>query len=59
MKLKHTLELYKTGKITLMKVAEIVGISVWKMLDIVRTRKIPMHYTPEDVEKDIKSALKR
>lgn len=57
-RLEHALELYQKGKITLMKAAEIAGISVWEILEIVRDKKVPMYYTLEDVEKDIKSALK-
>lgn len=37
------------------KTAEIAGIPLWEILDIVRTKRIPMHYTLQDVEKDIKS----
>ena len=56
-KLQHALELYQKGKITLMKAAEIAGISLWEALDAARERKIPMHYTLKDAEKDIKAAL--
>lgn len=57
-KLEYVLDLYQKGKITLMKASEIAGISLWEILEIVREKKLPMHYTSEDVEKDIKSALK-
>lgn len=56
-KLEHALEMYQKGKITLMKAAEIAGISLWEALEIVRDKRIPMHYTLEDVEKDIKAAM--
>jgi len=54
-KLEHTLDLYQKGEITLLKAAEIAGISLWEILEIVREKRLPMHYTLEDVEKDIKS----
>ena len=57
-RLEHALDLYQKGKITLMKAAEISAIPLWEILDIVREKRIPMHYTMEDVEKDIKAALK-
>ena len=57
-KVEHSLELYEKGKITLMKASEIAAIPLWEILDIIREKKVPMHYTLEDVEKDIKSALK-
>jgi len=56
-KMEHSLELYTTGKITLLKAAKIAGVSLWEILDIVRERKIPLHYTTEDAERDIKTAL--
>ena len=57
-RLEHALDLYGKGKVTLWKAAEIAGISLWEILDIVRERRIPMNYTLEDVEEDLKSALK-
>ena len=57
-KVEHALELYEKGKITLMKASEIAAIPLWEIFDIIREKKVPMHYTIEDVEKDIKSALK-
>lgn len=56
-KLEHALDLYKKGKVTLWKAATIAGLSLWEILDIVRERKIPMYYTLEDVEEDIRTAL--
>lgn len=56
-KLEYALDLYRNGKVTLWKAAEIAGISLWEILDIVRERKIPMPYTLEDVKDDIKAAL--
>lgn len=55
-KLEYALDLYQKGKITLMKAAEIAGISLWVILEIVRKRMVPMHYTLKDVEEDIKNA---
>ena len=57
-RLKHALELYQEGRASLWKAAELAGISLWEILEIVRKRRIPMPYTAEDAEKDIKSVLK-
>lgn len=57
-KLDHALDLYKKGRVTLWKAASIAGLSLWEMLDIVRERRIPMHYTLEDVEKDLEIVKK-
>lgn len=56
-RLEYALDLYQKGKITLMKASEIAGVSLWKILEIVREKRIPMHYTLEDVERDLKAAM--
>ena len=55
-KLEYALEQYKKGRITLMKAAEMSDMSLWEILDIVRDRRIPIHYTLKDAEEDIKAA---
>ncbi|MEK6908854.1 MAG: UPF0175 family protein [Nanoarchaeota archaeon] len=57
-KIEYALELYKKGRVSLWKAAEIAGISLWEIIDIVKERKIPRQYTQEDTEKDIKATLK-
>ena len=57
-RLEYSLNLYEKGKITLMRAAEISGISLWEVLDIIKEKKIPMPYTLEDVEKDLEIAKK-
>ncbi len=57
-KLEHALYLYSKGKITLGKAAEISGLSLWEIVDVVREKRIPMRYTLEDVEKDLEIAMK-
>ena|SRR3989344_2639172 len=56
-KLEYALDLYRKGKVTLWKAATLAGLSLWEILDIVREKKIPMYYTLEDVEADVKAAL--
>lgn len=55
-KREHAIELYAEGKVTLWKAAEIAGLSLWEMLDIVRERRIPVKYTVRDTEKDLEIA---
>lgn len=55
-KMEHAIELYSKGKVTLWKAAELAGVSLWEMLDIVRERRIPMRYTLRDIEKDLEIA---
>ncbi|MEE8167836.1 MAG: UPF0175 family protein [Candidatus Hydrothermarchaeales archaeon] len=52
-KLEHALEEYKIGKVTLWKAAEIAGLSLWEMLEIIKERKISLPYTIEDVKEDL------
>lgn len=57
-RLEYALEMYRNGKITLLKASEIASIALWEIMDIVRDKKVPLHYTLKDVEKDIISAFK-
>lgn len=57
-KLEYALELYKKGRVSLWKAAELAGISLWEIMDIIKERKIPKQYTMEDAEKDIRATLK-
>jgi len=54
-KLKRALESYREGSVTLPKAAEIAGLSVWEMIDILSTRKIQPQYDIEDLEEDLKA----
>lgn len=57
-RLEYALDMYQKGKTTLMKAAEIADMPLWEILEVIREKRIPMHYTLEDAEKDIKAALK-
>jgi predicted HTH domain antitoxin len=57
-KLEKALTLYCGGKITLWKTAKIAGLPLWEMMDIVKERKVPFHYTYEDFREDFETALK-
>ena len=39
---KEAVSLYKSGRISLSKASEIVGISVWEMVDLLKTLNIPL-----------------
>jgi len=57
-RLERALSLYREGKVTLWKAAEIAEVSLWEMIDIVKQRKIPMQYTVEEFKEDFEAALK-
>jgi predicted HTH domain antitoxin len=52
-KLEHALDEYKKGRVTLWKAAEIAGVSLWEMIDVVKERKIPVPYALEDLKEDL------
>jgi len=59
--LRHTIatELYREGRVSLGSAAEIAGArNKWEMLTILKEKKVPIDYTAEDAEKDLKT-LKR
>lgn len=49
------IELFREELISIGKAAEIAGISRHEMLDILASKKIPLHYSAEDLEKDVKT----
>jgi len=54
-RLQKALELYKNGAITLSRAAEIAGLSVWEMIDMLEKKKIILQYDAEDFEEDMKT----
>ena len=54
-KLRKAIESYREGLITLSRAAEIAGVSIWEMIDILAERKIQSQYDIEDLEEDLKA----
>lgn len=50
------IELYREELVSLGKAAEIAGLSVAEMMEVLATREVPLNYGPTDLESDI-SAL--
>jgi predicted HTH domain antitoxin len=48
-------ELYKDGRISLGKAAEIAGVSKWEMFEILASKKIPLRYGVDDLKEDLKT----
>ena len=57
-KVKKALELYREGKVSLWKAAEIAGITYREALEKLKKRNIPFKYDLEDLEVDIGWAMK-
>jgi predicted HTH domain antitoxin len=50
------LELYREGKISLGKMAELLDMNLVEMLGILKDSNIPLNYGVTDLEEDIKTA---
>ncbi|MEK6915303.1 MAG: UPF0175 family protein [Nanoarchaeota archaeon] len=58
-RIKDALERLREHSVTLGRAAEIAGISIWEMMDIVKEKKIDwIGLTPEDIDKDLEISLK-
>jgi len=44
-------------KVSLEKAAEIADVSIWKMLDLLKERKVPLRYGREEAEAEIEEIL--
>ena len=54
-KLKKAIESYRDGMVTLSGAAEIAGVSVWEMIDILAQKRIQSQYDIEDLKEDLKA----
>jgi predicted HTH domain antitoxin len=53
-KLKRALDMYRAGRISLWKAAEMADITYREALEELRKKNIPFNYTKEDLDKDLK-----
>lgn len=51
--INEALDMYTDGKVSLEKAAEIANVSIWKFLDTLKDKKIPLRYDLEDIKKEI------
>lgn len=54
-KLKKALKFYVEGKITLWKAARLSEISLWKMIEVVKEKKLPLQYGEKELKEDLKA----
>jgi len=57
-KIKRALEMYRRGKISLWKAAELAGITYREALEELKRRNIPFRYGREELEADLGWALR-
>lgn len=58
-KLEIALKQYLSNKISLGKAAENAGISIWEMLDELKSRNITLNYKISEAELEIEKVLKK
>ncbi len=56
-RIKEALENYATGKTSLEKAVESANVSLWRFLDLLKEKKVPLKYSAEDAEREIKSIM--
>jgi predicted HTH domain antitoxin len=52
-KLDHYSRLYGSGKLTLARAARGARVSIWEMMDYLKTRRITAQYDLEDFQRDL------
>ena len=55
LRLLVALELYREGRVSLGKAAELAGLSLREFLYELRSRRVPLNYDLEELEKDIET----
>jgi len=56
-KTKRALNLYRDGKVTLWRAAELAGVSLREMMDTIKARDIPYQYDVEALEEYVEELL--
>lgn len=58
-RVERALKLLGEGKITFARAAELAGVSLWELSELLRERKIEwVHLTPQEIEREFKLAKK-
>ena len=57
-KITKAIKQYTEGKISMGKAAELADVSIWKFLDEMKERKIPIRYELYDIKKEIENTIK-
>jgi len=57
-KLTKALKQYTEGKLSMGKAAELANLSVWKFLDVLKERRIPIRHDLDDIKSEIDRIVK-
>lgn len=52
-RLKKAVVLLRDGRVTVSRAAEIAGVSIWDIVEVMRVKKIPIPYTGDDLRKSL------
>jgi len=55
----RALQLLREGKVTTWKAAELCGVSLFEMIELVKRERIPASYSTEELQKDIEFLKKK
>jgi len=58
-KKRRALVMYREGSCTLWKAAEVAGVSIREMMDLIVKDKVPLHITSDDVDEAWREAFER
>lgn len=54
-KIEYALKMYKEGKFSTEQTAKFANVSVWRLFDLLKEKKIPLNYDMEELERDLKN----
>lgn len=49
----------RKGKVSVGRAAEMAGVTLYEMLDLVRRHRIPSRYGPDDLQRDLRDLARR
>lgn len=52
-RLERAVGLLRDGRATVSRAAEIAGVSIWDMLEVMRVKRVPIPYKAEDLRKSL------
>ena len=52
-RLKKAVTLLRDGKVTVSRAAEIAGLSVWDIVELMHAKRIPIQYTADDLRRSL------
>ncbi len=58
-RVEEAVQAYQDGRVTLWKAAEMAGVSLRRMMEIVKEKKIPVSYTLDDLKRDLDYVRRR